>query len=102
MDFPIYFAFCPNCDESETIANLACEGETSLPEEAHHATEQVITVIQNPATIITLTVKVLISYYDVCVRCGTRYCTKAEIGALPRDLLLKQMGMAQALAAKNK
>ena len=81
--FPIEFKKCPICKGEDTVARLSCEDEPSIPKGAFASLEKVAVPIQDMNKLTTLMVKTLIVHYDICVHCGTRYCTKAEIINMP-------------------
>jgi len=77
------FPKCRECGSQETVAALACVGEPSIPEGTFASLEKGFVPIQDMNKISTLTVKGIVYHYDVCARCGTRRCTKAEILSAP-------------------
>lgn len=83
MEFPIEIAKCPNCGCKDTVARLACADEPSIPKGTFASLEKVVAPIQDPNKLTTPTIKAILGHFDVCVKCGTRYCTKAEITSLP-------------------
>ncbi len=83
MPFPIEFTVCPICHSKDTVCRLACADELSIPKGTFVSLEKVPTPIQDLNKITTPTVRGILSHYDVCAKCGTRYCTKAEIITMP-------------------
>lgn len=83
MEFPVSFERCPVCHHGETVCRQACKDEPSIPKDTFVSMEKVVTPIQDPNKISLPQVKCLMTHYDVCARCGTRYCTMAEIKFLP-------------------
>jgi uncharacterized protein YoaH (UPF0181 family) len=83
MPLPIEFLECPICHSQGTVARIACADEPSLPKGIFVSLEKVFTPIQDINKIATPVVKGILVHYDVCVECGTRYCTKAEIISAP-------------------
>lgn len=78
MPFPIEFEKCPICHSQDTICRLACADEPSIPKDTFVSLEKVITPIQQPTQMLALFIKSIVCHYDVCGKCGLRYCTKAE------------------------
>jgi len=83
MYFPIEFPRCPVCHCADTVCRLACTDEPSIPKGTFVSLDKVFTPIQDLNKITTPTVKGLLTHFDICARCGTRYCTKAEITSVP-------------------
>jgi len=83
MPFRIEFTECPFCHSQDTICRLGCADEPSIPEGTFVSLEKVVTPIQQPSSIIGTFVKTIICHYDVCAKCGHRYCTRAEKISLP-------------------
>lgn len=98
MPFPIEFEKCPTCYSKDTICRLACTDEPSIPKGAFVSLEKVFTPIQDVNKITTPIIKGILTHYDICARCGTRYCTRAEITLAPvtkqyrSGLLIKGIG----------
>lgn len=84
---------CPICHSKGTVARLACANEPSLPKGIFVSMEKIFTPIQDISKIATPVIKGVLVHYDVCVNCGTRYCTKAEIISAPVEVR-HQSGMA--------
>lgn len=82
-DFRLDFARCPACGSGETACRLGCEGEKGIPEDAFVSLEKVISPLIDHRKAIGLTVPALIAHYDVCAKCGTRYCTRVEKQNIP-------------------
>ena len=79
--FPIVFERCPVCKNPDTVARLAFKErivDKGKGQEQFASAEKVAVPLTDPRTV-ALSVDVLVFHYDVCVGCGTRYCTKAEI-----------------------
>ncbi len=83
MEFPIEIAKCPKCGCKDTVSRLACADEPSIPKGTFTSLEKKVVPIQDLNKITTPTVKTILSHFDVCPKCGTYYCTKAEITSLP-------------------
>ncbi len=79
MEFPIMFEKCPNCKSSDTVCRLACKDEPSIPAGTFVSLDKIATPIQDPNKISLPQVKAILTEYDVCAKCGTRYCVKASI-----------------------
>ena len=86
MEFPIEFPKCPSCGCKDTICRLACADEPSIPKGTFVSLEKLATPIQDLNRITTPTVKAIISHFDICAKCGLRYCTKAETTSLPVNI----------------
>jgi len=86
MNFPIEFPKCPSCGSKDTICRQACADEPSIPKGTFVSLEKLVTPIQDPIKLTTPTVKAILSHFDICAKCGTRYCTKAEITNLPVNI----------------
>ena len=83
MPFPIEFNKCPNCSCTETVTRLACADEPSIPKGTFVSLEKLFTPIQDINKILAPMIKGILSHFDICSKCGTRYCTKAEIITAP-------------------
>jgi len=83
MEFPIEFNECPICHCQETVCREACADEPSVPNDVFVSLEKVFTPIQQPGQLLGLLVKGIMTHFDICAKCGTRYCTKAEIVSMP-------------------
>lgn len=83
MEFPITIVICPSCGSKDTIGRLACKDEPSIPAGTFVSLEKMVTPIQDPTKISLPQVKAILTQYDVCAKCGTRYCVKAEIVQVP-------------------
>jgi len=83
MPFPIEFDKCPACHHKHTVCRLACADEPSIPKGTFVSLDKVFTPIQDLNRITTPTVKGILTHFDICARCGTRFCTKAEIVSAP-------------------
>lgn len=90
---PIEFKECPICrllaailqDEKLRCSNTVGQLETEemkekgqIPKNAFMSLEKVIVpLIQSPLAAV---IPVLLCHYDVCAKCGTRYCTRVDKG----------------------
>lgn len=83
MYFPMEFLRCPICRCADTICRHACADEPSIPKGTFVSLDKVFTPIQDLNRITTPTVKGILTHFDICARCGNRYCTKAEIVSAP-------------------
>lgn len=83
MSFPIEFEKCPVCHSKDTICRLACTDEPSIPKSTFVSLDKVFTPIQDMNKITTPTIKGILIHFDICAKCGTRYCTRAEITSPP-------------------
>jgi len=83
MEFPVTFKKCPVCGCTDTITQIACKNEPSIPKGTFVSLMKEVTPIQDPNKITLPQVKAIMTHYDVCARCGTRYCTMADIVMVP-------------------
>ena len=83
MEFPIEFEQCPQCGCKDTVCRLACADEPSIPKGTFVSLEKLFTPIQDINKIMAPMIKGILSYFDICAKCGTRYCTRAEITTAP-------------------
>jgi len=88
------FKKCPICHHKETVCQVACVDEASIPTGTFVSLEKKITPIQDFTRISTPTVKVLIRHYDTCSECGLDYCTRVESTVMPTDALMRMMGLS--------
>lgn len=93
------FKECPICYHKETVCQVACKDEPSIPEGTFVSLEKKITPIQDFMRISTPTVKVLVRHYDTCAKCGLDRCTRVESSVMPTDALMRMMGMVPAKGA---
>lgn len=80
---PIEFKKCPVCGTKETVCRVACAGDPAIPEGTFVSLDKVIVPIQDINKISTPTVRSIFVHYDVCAKCGTRYCTRADFTSIP-------------------
>lgn len=73
--FPMEFA-CYNCGSKERITQIAYDEELPEGEESKFARLESSVIPLRQAT--GLTVPTLLIHWDICAKCGTRYCAKAE------------------------
>lgn len=83
MEFPIEVTECPLCHSKDTIARLGCADEPSIPKGTFVSLEKVATPIQQPTSMLAPLLRAILCHYDVCAKCGHRYCTRAEKMNLP-------------------
>ena len=83
MLFPIECKKCPQCGCEDTVCRLACADEPSIPKGTFVSLEKLFTPIQDMNKITTPMIKGILTHYDICIKCGTRYCTRAEITSVP-------------------
>jgi len=83
MSFPIEFKKCPVCHSQETVCRLACDGESSIAKDAFVSLDKTFTPIQDVTRLLGPVVKGILCHFDVCSKCGMRYCTRAEITSVP-------------------
>jgi hypothetical protein len=75
---PIQFTKCPICHSKETISQIGCSDEPSVTKGTFTALEKVVTPIQQPTSMLAPLIRAIVVSYDVCAKCGHRYCTRAE------------------------
>jgi len=83
MEVPKEFKECPICYCKDTVCRQACKDEPSIPSGTFVSLEKVVTPIQDPNKISLPQVKTILTQYDVCAKCGTRYCVRAELISVP-------------------
>jgi len=83
---PIEFEKCPVCSSKQTVSRLACANEPSIAPGTFVSLDKLVTPIQDVNKIATPIVKAIVTHFDVCAACGTRYCTRAEIMSIPVEI----------------
>ena len=83
------FDKCPICKCKETVSHLACADEVTNTGGVFLSLEKVFVPIQQPGKILGSTMRGLLIHYDCCAKCGTRYCTRAEVVEAPVTLQTK-------------
>ncbi len=84
MEFPKVFDKCPLCKCPETLCKLAWEEDVELgkisqaSKDMFVSAEKIAVPLVDPKRGVALSVTVLVYHYDVCAKCGHRYCIKAE------------------------
>ena len=78
IPFPIEFPECPLCHFKDTVCRLGCADEPSIPKGTFVSLEKVFTPFQESTQMLALVARGILCHYDVCAKCGHRYCTKAE------------------------
>lgn len=101
MPFPIEFEECPSCRSKDTVCRLACADETSIPKGVFVSMEKVFTPIQDVTKLLGPLVKGILCHFDVCAKCGTRYCTRAEIANLPVNIDMAPQQRGQPLPRRR-
>jgi len=76
--FSITFDKCPICKSKGTVGELALKDE-NLPEGTFISLEKVVTPVHDVGRITTPMIKCLVIHYDICAKCGMRYCTRVEM-----------------------
>lgn len=84
MSYSVVFPKCWNCGSEELVSHQA----TAEEREAGTMPKDAVTYLTTEATLIGVSPisgmgKVIFVRYDVCARCGTRRCTRAERGVVP-------------------
>lgn len=78
LKLPITFPSCPNCGCGKKISSLAVQGGQKGDIPAFSFLKRDPLPLEDPRKAV-LTVRTLVTYYDICAKCGMEYCTKAEI-----------------------
>ncbi len=79
--FPINIDKCPNCGSTRRIANEVLE----IEKEKGKIGPKVVSFLFQHQSLITdpaktvLSAPIIMSFFDVCVDCGTVYCIHAEV-----------------------
>jgi len=81
--FPMLFPKCRECGSRDTVTAIGLAEEPSYPKGAFGSIEKAFIPLQDLTKLSVPTVRGILVHYDVCARCGTRRCTKAEILSLP-------------------
>ncbi len=78
MLLPVEFTQCPICHSKETVAQIGCADEPTIPQGTFVALTKEFTPIQQPTSMLAPLIRTIVCSYDVCAKCGHRYCTRAE------------------------
>lgn len=79
------FPRCPVCDCEETISQIGTaelREKGKLTQDGFTLLEQSIIPLEQPA-LAAVTVSCIQTFYDVCAKCGTRRCTRAQVIQAP-------------------
>jgi hypothetical protein len=79
------FPDCPQCGSTETVAGEALKpliAKNKFPPDVFAQLEQKVVPLEQPL-FAGVTVPCLVTRYDVCFKCGTPRCTRAEIVNAP-------------------
>lgn len=76
------FKECPICYHKETCAKLGSEGVIEVPEGQVVSFSQEVIFLKQPQLAVA-SVPALVAHYDVCAKCGHRYCVRVERRDLP-------------------
>ncbi len=98
MSYSVVFPKCWNCGSEELVSQQATAEEReagTMPKDIYLTTEATIIGVSP----ISGMGKAILVRYDICARCGTRRCTKAEretvaLGPPPRPM--PPMGLRNA------
>lgn len=93
--FPIVFEKCPICGSKETLTRLAWDEEAEkgrVNKDTSVAAEHIATPLIDPKKPPVLSASILFQHFDTCANCGTRYCTKADIGTGPVTMKQHPLG----------
>lgn len=84
LQFPLVFPKCPVCGCEETVAERVKDEEIAkgkIKTQIHAAMSRSMTPVADQRAIITLlSVPMLVSFYDVCARCGSVRAVRIEKG----------------------
>lgn len=80
--YPITFDQCPNCGSKRRVANEVIQEQKDLGRAGENTKAW---LFQHQSMIADMSrthlqMPVVMSYYDVCVDCGTTYCIRVEKG----------------------
>lgn len=81
LKFPLDFTKCPVCGSTERLAETLVKQEqenSKIGKDAKPFLFQEQTLIMDPRKVV-LSFPVALSFYDVCLNCGTVYCVHAEL-----------------------
>lgn len=84
IKFPIEIKECPNCGCQDTMTRLAWLDEVQqdrvgeASKDLFTSAEKMAIPLIDPQRGVGISITGLILHYDVCAKCGTRYCTRAE------------------------
>ena len=95
--FPVKFKKCPNCGSTKTLTKLAWDEEAEkgrVKKDTPVALQQLLVPLIDPKKPPILTASALNVKLDICAKCGTGYCRKAEVATGP-------IQMGQALGQKG-
>ena len=87
---PLTFPKCPVCGHDQTVTQIACADEPSITPGTFVSLEKVVTPILQPSSMLAPMIKALVVSFDVCAKCGTRYCTRAEKTNVPVQVQVQQ------------
>jgi hypothetical protein len=79
------FPKCPSCGSEEKISEVGCVGlkeSGKIPKETFTLLDQKILPLETP-TLAGVSVECIVTFYDVCAKCGTSRCTRAAIVKAP-------------------
>lgn len=79
------FPKCFNCGSTEKVSELGCaeaKEKGKIAKDAFTTLRQQVTPLEQP-TLAGLMVQVVVTYFDVCYKCGRERCTKAELVMAP-------------------
>lgn len=81
--FPMLFPKCRECGSRDTVGAIGLAGEPSYPEDTFGSIEKIFVPLQDITKLSIPSVRGILVHFDVCARCGTRRCTKAEVLSVP-------------------
>ena len=84
LKFPILFTRCPACGCEDTVARQIKKEEVAkgkISPDANVAISQTVTPMLDQKKLSqVLSVTTLVSYYDICLKCGCYYCFRIDKG----------------------
>lgn len=93
------FPKCPSCGSEEKVSELGCvalKDSGKIPKETFTVLKQEVVPIEQPM-FAGVAVQCIVTFYDVCAKCGTPRCTRAAIVSAP----VQMQGMPQQTGGKN-
>lgn len=82
LQFPMIFSKCPACGCKETVARKMKDEEVAKGEikgEVNAAMAQSVTPIMDQRELVAVRrVPILVTFYDVCLKCGCYYALRVE------------------------
>ena len=79
------FPKCPSCGSEEKVSELGCaplKASGKIAQEVFTVLDQKVVPIEQPL-FAGVAVQCIVTFYDVCAKCGTQRCTRAAIVSAP-------------------